>query len=42
MINYDALPQTLKDFIFYLEIILGKSKSTTYEYILDLENFFDS
>ena len=40
MINYDALPQTLKDFIFYLEIILGKSKSTTYEYILDLENFF--
>ncbi len=40
MINYDALPQTLKDFLFYLETVLGKSKSTTYEYILDLENFF--
>lgn len=40
MIDYDRLPQTLKDFIFYLEVVLGKSKSTTYEYILDLENFF--
>lgn len=40
MINYEALPQTLKDFIFYLEVVAGKSKSTTYEYLLDLENFF--
>lgn len=40
MIDYDRLPQTLKDFIFYLEVVLGKSKSTVYEYILDLENFF--
>lgn len=40
MINYDGLPQTLKDFIFYLEVVLGKSKTTTYEYLLDLENFF--
>lgn len=40
MINYDSLPQTLKDFIFYLEVVLGKSKTTTYEYLLDLENFF--
>ncbi len=40
MINYDAMPQTLKDFIFYLEVILGKSKTTTYEYALDLANFF--
>ncbi len=40
MIDYDRLPQTLKDFIFYLEVVLGKSKSTTYEYVLDLENFF--
>lgn len=40
MINYDILPQTIKDFIFYLEVVLGKSKSTTYEYVLDLENFF--
>lgn len=38
--NYDTLPQTLKDYLFYLEIVLGKSKSTTYEYILDLANFF--
>ncbi|MBQ8894184.1 MAG: tyrosine recombinase XerC [Clostridia bacterium] len=34
------MPQTIKDFIFYLEVVLGKSKSTTYEYILDLANFF--
>ncbi len=40
MIDYDQLPQTLKDFLFYLETVLGKSKSTTYEYLLDLENFF--
>ncbi|MBQ7096015.1 MAG: tyrosine-type recombinase/integrase [Clostridia bacterium] len=40
MINYDALPKTIKDFIFYLEIVLGKSKSTTYEYTLDIQNFF--
>ncbi len=40
MIDYDRLPQTLKDFIFQLEVVLGKSKSTTYEYILDMENFF--
>lgn len=40
MIDYDRLPQTLKDFIFYLETVVGKSKSTTYEYVLDLENFF--
>ena len=40
MIEYEKLPQTLKDFIFYLEIVLGKSKSTTYEYVLDLANFF--
>ncbi len=40
MIDYDRLPQTLKDFIFYLEVVMGKSKSTTYEYVLDLENFF--
>ena len=40
MINYDGLPQTLKDFIFYLEVVLGKSKTTTYEYLLDLQNFF--
>ena len=39
MIHYDQLPQTLKDFVFYLEVVLGKSKSTTYEYLLDLENF---
>ena len=40
MIDYETLPQTLKDFIFYLEVVAGKSKSTTYEYLLDLENFF--
>ncbi len=39
MINYERLPQIAKDFIFYLEIVCGKSKSTTYEYVLDLENF---
>ncbi len=40
MIDHDSLPQTVKDFVFYIEIVLGKSKSTTYEYILDLSNFF--
>lgn len=40
MADYDALPKTLKDFIFYIEIVLGKSKSTTYEYLLDMQNFF--
>ena len=40
MIEYEKMPQTIKDFIFYLEIVLGKSKSTTYEYVLDLANFF--
>ena len=40
MIDYERMPQTIKDFIFYLEVVVGKSKSTTYEYILDLANFF--
>lgn len=40
MIQYDAMPQTIRDFIFYLETVLGKSKNTTYEYVLDLANFF--
>ncbi len=40
MIERDRLPQTVKDFLFYIEIVLGKSKSTAYEYILDLSNFF--
>lgn len=40
MIQYDAMPQTIKDFIFYLETVLGKSKNTVYEYVLDLANFF--
>jgi len=40
MIDYDRLPQTLKDFIFQMEVVLGKSKATVYEYILDMENFF--
>lgn len=40
MVDYEKMPQTIKDFVFYLEIVVGKSKSTTYEYILDLANFF--
>ena len=40
MIERDSLPQTVKDFLFYIEIVLGKSKTTTYEYTLDLANFF--
>lgn len=40
MIERDSLPQSVKDFIFYIEIVLGRSKSATYEYILDLSNFF--
>lgn len=40
MTDFDALPKIVKDFIFYIEIVLGKSKSTTYEYLLDIQNFF--
>ncbi len=40
MINLDLLPKTIKDFIFHLEIVRGKSKKTVYEYTLDLQNFF--
>ena len=40
MIDYERMPQTIKDFLFYIEVVLGKSNSTTYEYILDLANFF--
>ena len=40
MIEIETLPKFLRDFVFYLEIVVGKSKSTTYEYALDLENFF--
>lgn len=40
MVERDSLPQSVKDFVFYIEIVLGRSKSATYEYILDLSNFF--
>ncbi len=40
MVELDRLPKSVKDFIFYLEVVRGKSKATVYEYTLDLENFF--
>ena len=36
---YDDAPKHLKDFLFYLDVISGKSQKTVYEYYLDLRFF---
>ena len=36
IVAYDDAPKILKDFLFYLDIVNGKSKKTIYEYYLDL------
>lgn len=40
MQNYEGAPSVLKDFLVYLEVILGKSERTTKEYYYDLRTFF--
>lgn len=37
---YDDIPQYLRDYLFYLDIVTGKSQKTVYEYYLDLRHFF--
>ena len=36
---YDDAPKLLKDFLFYLDVVNGKSSKTIYEYYLDLRFF---
>ncbi len=36
---YDDIPKTLRDYLFYLNVVTGKSDKTVYEYYLDLRNF---
>lgn len=38
--SYDDAPRLLKDFLFYLDVVSGKSKKTIYEYYLDLRTYF--
>ena len=40
MQKYEGAPAVLKDFLVYLEVILGKSERTTKEYYYDLRTFF--
>ena len=37
---YDDVPKAVKDFLFYLDIVTGKSKHTIYEYYLVLRHYF--
>lgn len=37
--KYDDCPQFLKDFLFYLQTIVGRSDKTVYEYYLDNRTF---
>ena len=37
--NFTGLPDYLKDFLIYIEVIQGKSKATANEYLLDLRTF---
>lgn len=39
MQQYSDCPQFLKDFLIYMEVILGKSPATTKEYYIDLRTF---
>lgn len=36
---YNECPQFLKDFLFYLQTIVGRSEKTVYEYYLDIRTF---
>jgi len=40
MQNFEDIPIILKDFLVYMEVILGKSERTTKEYYYDLRTFF--
>ncbi len=40
MQSFEGIPSVLKDFLVYLEVILGKSERTTKEYYYDLRTFF--
>ena len=40
MQSFEGAPSVLKDFLVYLEVILGKSERTTKEYYYDLRTFF--
>ncbi len=40
MQSFKDIPVVLKDFLVYLEVILGKSERTTKEYYYDLRTFF--
>lgn len=40
MQSFEGAPAVLKDFLVYLEVILGKSERTTKEYFYDLRTFF--
>ncbi len=37
---YDDCPQLLKEFLFYMETIKGRSKTTVHAYYVDLRTFF--
>ncbi len=37
---YDDIPKDIRDFLFYLDVVTGKSKKTIYEYYLDLRYYF--
>ena len=37
---YDDIPKSIRDFLFYLDVVTGKSKKTIYEYYLDLRYYF--
>lgn len=39
LINYDDCPKFVKDFLFYLQTIVGRSEKTVYEYYLDIRTF---
>ena len=39
MVQYSDCPPALKDFLVYMQVILGKSEATVHEYYLDLRTF---
>lgn len=39
MVQYSDCPSYLKDFLVYMQVILGKSETTVHEYYLDLRTF---
>lgn len=36
---YDDVPKVVRDYLFYLDVVTGKSKNTVYEYYTDLKYF---